>query len=393
MIQKLETLSVYILLIVALLLSTAQANLQVPPPSDLTARNYILIDSDSGAILAEQDSDVRVEPASLTKIMTAYLVFQALNQGTIQLTDMAPVSEQAWRTGMRGASRMFIEVGSQVMVEDLLRGMIVQSGNDASVALAELIAGSEGAFVDLMNAQARRLGMHNSQFQNSHGLPTEEAQYSSARDMAILARALIHEFPQYYGYYSERSFKYGIDQPQRNRNLLLWRDSSVDGMKTGWTSNAGYCLITSAKREGMRLISVVMGIDASNHEAGGLARANQTQSLLNWGFRQFETHRLYGASQPLTEARVWKGEINTLTVGLTQDLYVTIPRGRYQQMQPQVELQPRIEAPILRGQTYGELRITLDDKVIARHNLVALNSIDQGGFSRRMLDAFLLLFH
>ncbi|WP_006787655.1 serine hydrolase [Thiorhodospira sibirica] len=376
-----------------LLSGTALANLQVPPPSDLTARNYILLDAHSGAILAEQDADARVEPASLTKIMTAYLVFQALDQGTIQLTDKAPVSEQAWRTGMRGASRMFIEVGSEVMVEDLLRGMIVQSGNDASVALAELIAGSEGAFVDLMNAQARRLGMHNSRFQNSHGLPSEEAQYSSARDFSILARALIHEFPQYYGYYSERSFKYGIDQPQRNRNLLLWRDSSVDGMKTGWTSAAGYCLVSSAKRDGMRLVSVVMGIDAPNHEAGGLARANQTQSLMNWGFRQFETHRLYAAGQPLTEARVWKGDANAVPVGLTQDLYVTIPRGRYTQMQPHVELLPRIEAPVLRGHSYGELSILLDGQPIARQSLVALQGIDQGGFSRRMLDAFLLLFH
>ncbi|TVQ74189.1 MAG: D-alanyl-D-alanine carboxypeptidase, partial [Chromatiaceae bacterium] len=259
-----QRVSVFLLLFALLPGVALGSALRVSPPSDLNARNYVVMDAQSGAILAEREGDQRVEPASLTKIMTAYMVFRELQEGKLSLDEEVEVSERAWRTGMRGASRMFIEVGRKVTVEDLLRGMIVQSGNDACVALAERVAGTEGAFVDLMNAQARALGMHDTRFQNSHGLPSEADQYTSARDISTLMQALVNDFPEYYGYYAERSFTYnGISQS--NRNLLLWRDDSVDGGKTGWTSSAGYNLVSSAKRDDMRLVVAVMGIEASSH--------------------------------------------------------------------------------------------------------------------------------
>lgn len=379
------------LICLALLSPFAQASVRVPPPSDLTARNYVIMDHLSGAVLAEHDADARVEPASLTKIMTAYLVFQELKQGNLTLEDEIRVSERAWRTGMRGASRMYIEVNSQVPVEDLLRGMIVQSGNDACVALAEHVAGTEGAFVDLMNAQARALGMNNTHFTNSHGLPTEEAQYTSARDMARLAQALIRDFPEHYGYYSERSFTYN-DISQSNRNLLLWRDDRVDGLKTGWTQAAGYNLVSSREQDGMRLIAVVMGIDAPNHQQGGIRRANESQALYSWGFRQFETHRLYDAGQVLTEARVWKGEIERVPMGLSSDLYVTVPAGRYQDLQAQLELDARMEAPVREGEAHGEVQLILDGEVLMSRPLVVLESVEEGGLFRRLWDSVLQMF-
>jgi serine-type D-Ala-D-Ala carboxypeptidase (penicillin-binding protein 5/6) len=379
------------LMCLALLSPLAQANVRVPPPSDLTARNYIIIDHLSSAVLAEHDADARVEPASLTKIMTAYLVFQELRRGNLALEDEIRVSERAWRTGMRGASRMYIEVNSQVRVEDLLRGMIVQSGNDACVALAEHVAGTEGAFVDLMNAQARALGMNDTHFTNSHGLPTEEAQYTSARDMARLAQALIRDFPEHYGYYSERSFSYN-DISQSNRNLLLWRDERVDGLKTGWTQAAGYNLVSSREQDGMRLIAVVMGIDAPNHQEGGIRRANESQALYNWGFRQFETHRLYDAGQALTDARVWKGETERVPMGLSSDLYVTVPAGRYKDLQAQLEVDAQMEAPLQEGEAYGEVQLILDGEVLMRRPLVALESVEEGGLFRRLWDSVLQMF-
>jgi serine-type D-Ala-D-Ala carboxypeptidase (penicillin-binding protein 5/6) len=379
------------LMCLVLLSPLVHANVRVPPPSDLTARNYIIMDHLSGAVLAEHDADARVEPASLTKIMTAYLVFQELRRGNLALEDEIRVSERAWRTGMRGASRMYIEVNSQVRVEDLLRGMIVQSGNDACVALAEHVAGTEGAFVDLMNAQARALGMNNTHFTNSHGLPTEEAQYTSARDMARLAQALIRDFPEHYGYYSERSFTYN-DISQSNRNLLLWRDDRVDGLKTGWTQAAGYNLVSSREQDGMRLIAVVMGIDAPNHQQGGIRRANESQALYNWGFRQFETHRLYDAGQVLTEARVWKGEIERVPMGLSSDLYVTVPAGRYKDLQAQLELDAQMEAPVQEGEAHGEVQLILDGEVLMRRPLVVLESVEEGGLFRRLWDSVLQMF-
>ena len=376
---------------IALLAPAAQGALQVPPPTDLTARYYVIMDHLSGMVLAEHDADARVEPASLTKIMTAYLVFQELTRGNIDLEEEVRISERAWRTGMTGASRMYIEVNNRVKVEDLLRGMIVQSGNDACVALAEHVAGTEGAFVDLMNAQARALGMNNTRFTNSHGLPSEEAQYTSARDMARLAQALIRDFPEHYRYYSERSFTFN-DITQSNRNLLLWRDSHVDGLKTGWTRAAGYNLVSSREQDGMRLVAVVMGIDAPGHQQGGIRRANESQALYSWGFRQFETHKLYDAGEVITEARVWKGESDQVPLGLTEDLYVSVPSGRYNALQAQLELDARMEAPVREGDVYGEVQLILDGEVLLSRPLVAMASVAEGGLFRRLWDTILMMF-
>ncbi|MFW5454446.1 D-alanyl-D-alanine carboxypeptidase family protein [Thioalkalivibrio sulfidiphilus] len=391
MIQRILLSLICLLLIAPLGQALAQSTVRVPPPSDLESRNYLIMDHLSGMVLAERAADERVEPASLTKLMTAYLVFQEIERGTISLDDEVRISERAWRTGMQGASRMFIEVNNRVRLQDLLRGLIIQSGNDASVALAEHVGGTEGAFVDLMNAQARALGMVNTHFTNSHGLPTEEAQYTSARDVALLASALIRDFPQHYGYYSERNFTFnGITQS--NRNLLLWRDSQVDGLKTGWTRTSGYNLVSSREQEGMRLVAVVMGIDAPSHQQGGIKRANESQALYSWGFRQFETHRLYEAGAALTDARVWKGATDRVPMGLAEDLYVTVPRGRYRDMQAQMELDASLEAPVQAGEVYGEVQLILDGEILSRRPLVALESVETGGIFRRLLDSVLQMF-
>lgn len=370
----------------------ALSTVRVPPPSDLSARNFALMDTATGRLLAQRNADERVEPASLTKIMTAYVVFREIRDGKLTLDEQVRVSEAAWRTGMSGASRMFIEVNTLVSVEDLLRGMIVQSGNDACVALAERVSGTEGAFVDLMNATARTLGMNDTQFQNSHGLPSEQPQYTSARDISVLLHALIRDFPDLYRYYSERSFSYnGIDQS--NRNLLLWRDDSVDGGKTGWTSTAGYNLVTSARRGDMRLVAAVMGISASNHQEGGRLRANESQALYNWAFREFETVKLYGAGQVLTDARVWKGESSTVPLGLTEDLYVTIPRGSYESLVPEILLSGTLHAPLRQGETQGELNVRFKDEteVIAAKPLVVLETVEEAGGIRRAIDSLRLM--
>jgi D-alanyl-D-alanine carboxypeptidase (penicillin-binding protein 5/6) len=269
-------------------------------------------------------------------------------------------------------------------VEDLLRGMIVQSGNDATVALAEHVAGSESAFVDMMNAQAQALGMSQTQYRNSSGLP-DAGHYTSARDIATLARALIRDYPDYYPLYSEREYSYNGIQ-QFNRNRLLWRDESVDGLKTGHTESAGYCLVASAEREGMRLISVVLGTESEN------ARARHSQSLLNYGFRFFETHKLYAADESLTDARVWKGEAPQVALGLAEDLYVTIPRGRYERLQASMELTPAVEAPVARGAALGDVVVTLDGEQVATAPLVALQEVQQGGIARRAIDSVMRWF-
>ena len=381
----------FVLVLILFLATSAQARLQVSPPSELTARNYFLMDAHSKTALAEKDADQRVEPASLTKIMTAYLVFRELQAGNLSLEEEVLVSEQAWRTGMTGASRMYIEVGSQVSVEDLIRGMVVQSGNDACVALAERIAGTEAAFVDLMNAQALALGMTNTQFQNSHGLPSDEPQFTSARDIVTLARELIMTFPDYYGYYSERSFTYN-NITQHNRNLLLGRDPSVDGVKTGWTSAAGYNLVTSAQRDEMRLVAVVMGIEASSSRQGGLARADQSQALLNWGFRQFETATIQQPGQVLVEPRIWFGSETRLPVGMDRPFYASFPRGSQDKLRLEMALMETIEAPVALGQPVGEMRVYLEEELIAGHPLVALREVAEGGIFRYLLDSALRLF-
>jgi serine-type D-Ala-D-Ala carboxypeptidase (penicillin-binding protein 5/6) len=368
--------------------ATGAASLGVipQPPSDITAKSYILIDFDSGLPIAALDPDMEREPASLTKLMTAYVVFGEIKSGKINLDDKVTISERAWRTGMQGASRMFIEVGEQVRVEDLLRGMIVQSGNDASTALAELVAGSEGAFVDLMNAQARVLGMNRSYFTNPHGLPSDEAQYTTPADMARLARALIRDFPDAYKYYSEKSFKYNNIE-QSNRNLLLWRDESFDGLKTGWTSAAGYNLVSSAKRNERRLIAVVMGIDAPSHQRGGIIRANESQALINWGIRFFESRKLFEGGAVLSEPRVYKGGNTTVAAGLSEPFWVVLPQSQGDRLEASMELHGPHMAPLAVGDPLGEVVVTLRGEVLARQPLVALEAVESGGVFRWLWDS------
>jgi len=347
----------------------------------MAARGHLLIEHNSDTILAEHNADERLEPASLTKILTAYVVFRELKGGNLALTDEALVSEKAWRTG---GSKMFIEVGKKVSVEDLLKGMIVQSGNDASVALAEHIAGSEETFAELMNTHAKRLGMKDSHFMNATGLPHPE-HYTTARDMARVTEATIREFPEYYAWYADKEFVYnGIKQSNRNR--LLWRDDSVDGVKTGHTEAAGYCLVASAKRDDMRLTSVVMG--ASGEEA----RAKASLSLLNYGFRFFESHKLYPGGQPLETLRVWIGDIEDLPVGPVEDVYATIPRRKYDKLSARIEKDADITAPIAEGERVGFIVLDLEGEEIGRVPLVALQAVAEGGWMQKAKDSVLMWF-
>jgi D-alanyl-D-alanine carboxypeptidase (penicillin-binding protein 5/6) len=356
--------------------SFAASPIFTPAAPSVAASSYLLMDFNSGRVLAEKDPDKRVAPASLTKIMTVYVVFRELKAGHLALDEKVTISQNAWETG---GSKMFVEVNKQVPIEDLLQGVVIQSGNDASVALAEHVAGSEQTFATMMNEQAARLGMTNTHFENSMGLPTEN-HYSSARDLATLAQALIKEFPEYYRWDSQKEFTYnGITQ--QNRNQLLWRDPSVDGIKTGFTDDAGYCMVASAKREDMRLISVVMGTASAN------ARANESQSLLNYGFRFFETHRLYEGGKALTEAKVRKGETSKLQVGLAEDVYVTAPRKHFSELKAETQLDKAIVAPLNKGDAVGNLVVTLEGETIASKPLVAMDAIAQGGLFRRLYDA------
>lgn len=371
-------------IVLAVLLSGAVSaqEVPIPAPPKLNASSYILLDFQSGKVLAASNPDERVQPASLTKLMTSYVVFKALKNGQIHLDDEVYVSEKAWRTQ---GSRMFIEVGKHVSVDKLLRGMIVESGNDASVALAEHVAGSEGSFVDLMNQYAQVLGMKNTQYNNATGLP-KKGHYSSARDTAILARAIIEEFPKYYDYYSEREFQYN-DIKQHNRNALLWRDKSVDGLKTGHTDAAGYCLASSAKRDDMRLISVVMGTPSAD------ARVNDSQSLLNYGFRFFETHRLYASGKAVTKARVWKGEPEQVPLGLDDDLYVTIPRGHYSALKANMDLPGQLVAPLGKDVKVGEVHVSFNGKAVSTQPLVSLRAVPEAGLWTRLKDQVMLWLH
>jgi D-alanyl-D-alanine carboxypeptidase (penicillin-binding protein 5/6) len=354
----------------------------VPDAPSVGARAYILSDFDSGRVLAEVNADERMQPASLTKIMTAYVVFEELKQENISMQDKVRVSEKAWRMG---GSKMFIEVDTKVSIEDLLKGLIIQSGNDASVALAEFIAGDEGAFADLMNQYAVRLGMTGSHFVNSSGLPNPE-HYTTARDTATLAAAMIRDFPELYKMHAMKEYEYnGI--VQHNRNKLLWRDESVDGLKTGYTESAGYCLAASAERDQMRLISVVMGSETER------SRARESIALLSYGFRFFETHRLYGALEPLTEVRIWKGEIEKLGIGLARDLYVTVPRGQYEKLDAKMEIDSKVVAPVTKGEARGTLEVTLGGEQIAQRPLVTLAPVAEGGLWRKVSDQVRLLFH
>jgi D-alanyl-D-alanine carboxypeptidase (penicillin-binding protein 5/6) len=368
-------------LLLTLLIAPASLWAQVPSAPDLGARGYILVDQHSGQVLAAKNEQQPLDPASITKLMTAYAVFRALAEKQISLDDQVLISENAWRTP---GSRMFVEVNTRVSVEDLLQGMIVQSGNDASVALAEYLAGTESTFAELMNQYAQELGMQNTVYQNSTGLPAENHK-TTAADIARLGSVIIAEFPEYYRWYSQREFTYnGITQ--RNRNALLWRDPSVDGMKTGMTDAAGYCLVSSAERDGMRLIAVVLGTKSPT------ARANDSQALLNYGFRFFETRLLYPAGDAVTEARVWKGDRESTGLGTRQDIYVTIPRGSYDRLEAQLDLPQQLVAPVAPTDQLGVLRISLADETLAEANLFALNAVPQGSIWQRARDSVLLWF-
>lgn len=348
-----------------------------PGAPSLSARSYVLMDFASGRVLAEKNAAERVEPASLTKMLASYLVFKEIQSGRVQPTDAVTISEKAWKTG---GSKMFIEVGKQVPVSDLMMGMVVQSGNDATVALAEHIGGTEEVFAQMMNAEAERLGMAGSHFVNSDGLPDPE-HYTTAQDMALLSRALIADFPDHYASYAVKEFSFnGITQ--HNRNSLLWRDASIDGIKTGHTEAAGYCLAASAEREGMRLIAVVMGTDSEK------TRADEAQALLNYGFRFFESHTLYQPGRAVAEPAVWKGSVPVVPLGVQAPVVVTVPRGRYDQLQASMDVPRQLMAPIAAGQAVGALRVSLDGELLAEQPLVALAAVEEGGFFKRMNDEF-----
>jgi D-alanyl-D-alanine carboxypeptidase (penicillin-binding protein 5/6) len=351
----------------------------LPAPPIIGATSYLMIDAKSGYELASLKPDTPVPPASLTKLMTTYVVFHAIADGRIALGDEVTISEKAWR--MQG-SRMFIEVGNRVRVKDLLLGVIVQSGNDASVALAEYVAGSESVFAEMMNQYAQQLGMSSTHFVNATGWP-DDNHYSTARDLATLARALIVEFPEHYQWHAIKEFEWG-DIKQPNRNRLLWRDDSVDGLKTGHTEAAGYCLVASAERDGMRIVSVVLGTSSDK------ARIDGSQALINYGFRFFETRLLYKAGEEIARARVWKSANEYSPLGVMEDLYITVPRGRYDSLESVHNMPAVIEAPVGAGQPLGEIRVTLNDEVILQEQLRALDDNPSGSLWQRASDTVML---
>lgn len=355
------------------LMGAAQTATPSSPQVDAVA--HILEDHHSGRVLSESNADDRLEPASLTKMLTAYVVFAELEAGHASLDDKVRISEKAWRMG---GSRMFIEVDDRVPLEILLKGIIVQSGNDASVAVAEHIAGDERAFADLMNQYAGKIGMKASHFVNASGLPDPE-HYSTARDMALLARATVRDFPAYYPWYAIKEYEFN-EIKQINRNRLLWLDDTVDGLKTGHTKAAGYCLAASANRDGMRLLSVVMGSDSER------SRTRETEALLSYGFRFYETHRLYRANEALADMRIWHGENRTVRVGLGDDLYVTVPRGRYDRLNAVMKMQERVSAPVSAGAKTGSVSVVLDDQLIVERPLLALDAVGEGNILQRMGD-------
>lgn len=350
-----------------------------PPPPQIAAKAWVLMDLTVDQPIVSHDADARVEPASLTKLMSAYLVFTALEKKSITLDQQVPVSEKAWKTG---GSRMFIEPRKPVTVAELLRGMIVQSGNDATVALAELVAGSEDVFAQMMNREAQRLGMKNTNFTNASGWP-DAKHYSTARDIAILASALIRDFPEYYKLYSLKDFRYN-NITQQNRNRLLWLDPNVDGVKTGHTEAAGYCLVASAKRGTRRLLSVVLGARSDAQ------RAQESQKLLNYGFQFYDAVRVYEKGQAISTLRVWKGARNELKAGLPEDLYVVLPRGDAEKLTADFVSQQPLIAPVSEGQTVGTIRLALDGKPFGEHNAVALEGVAVAGFFGRMWDTIRL---
>ncbi len=363
------------------LLLSGAALAGAPQPPVVEARAWLLLDATSGQSIASRNPKERIEPASLTKLMTAYLAFAALRDRSLALGQTIRVSERAWRAG---GSRMFIEPRKPVRVEELLRGMIVQSGNDACIALAEAVAGSEPAFVERMNREAARLGMTDTNFTNSSGLPETE-HYSTAGDLALLASALIRDYPEYYKLYSEREYRYN-DITQRNRNRLLWLDPNVDGVKTGHTESAGYCLIASAHRGGRRLLSVVIGTASD-----GL-RARESQKLLNFGFQSYDALRLYQNGDAIGKLQVWKGSERELKAGAAADLYVTVPRGTSDKLQAELVSQQPLIAPVKAGQRVATLRVSHDGKPLAEYPVIALEGVAVAGFFARAWDSVRLWF-
>lgn len=374
--------TIALIVLTVLASSTALARQAIIPAApQLSATSYLLIDANSGHVLAENASQSRLPPASITKLMTSYIVSSEIERGSITLDDRVLISVKAWKMG---GSKMFIREGTQVSVSDLMHGMIIQSGNDATIALAEHVAGSEEAFVDIMNQQAALLGMVDTQFRNATGWPDPE-HYSSARDIAILTRALINEFPESYQLYSERYFSFnGINQP--NRNKLLFRDKTVDGVKTGHTDEAGYCLVASSEKDGMRLISVVMGTQSDN------ARAAESQKLLAYGFRYYHTHKLYDQREVIMQSPIWKGQSDTIDLGVLEDVYLTVPRGSENDLIAKASINEFIEAPIEQGQHLGVMQVTLDDEELLNVPLHALKPVESAGLMTRLTDSVKLFF-
>ncbi|HAD10788.1 MAG TPA: serine-type D-Ala-D-Ala carboxypeptidase [Porticoccaceae bacterium] len=370
-----------VLVMVTMGVAGARAEILIPAPPQIAAKSWILIDAQTGKILVEQNADEPLPPASLTKMMTSYVVAGEVKSGKISKADKAPISVTAWRMG---GSKMFVREGTEVSVGDLLRGVIIQSGNDATVALAEHVAGSESAFADVMNQQATLLGMTNSYFVNATGWPAE-GHLTTARDLSLLARALIRDYPEHYRLYAEKYFEYnGIKQPNRNR--LLWRDNSVDGIKTGHTEEAGYCLVTSAERNGMRLISVVMGTESEE------ARARESQKLLSYGFRYYETNKLYSAGDVIQSGnRVWFGERDNFDLVVGRDVYLTYPRGARDQLKAEVHIDEIIRAPLMATDDVGQLTIAYRDEQLLDMPLRVAQPVAEAGFFARIWDHLLLL--
>lgn len=362
---------------------TAQPSAMVPPPPQLDAKGFVLMDANSGKVIAAKNPNKKLPPASLTKLMTLYLTEQALANNEIHLNDKVRISKLAWKTG---GSRMFVKVNSEVPVKKLIEGIIVASGNDATMALAQYVGGNIPSFVQMMNAKAKQLGMKNTHYSDPTGLPIKN-HYSTPYDLSLLTRAVVNDFPQYYHFYKQKWITYNkIRQPNRNR--LLWRDSTVDGLKTGHTDSAGYCLITSAKRQGMRLISVVMGTPTDS------ARANESQALLNYGFRFYTTRKLFTANKPIKKQRIWLGKNKYTTMGVSSDVYVTLPKSVANKIKVTLTLnKTNVEAPIKKGQQYGVLTISADKTIIKKVPLVALQKDQRASFLTRMKDHVGLTLH
>ena len=373
--------SLFFLLSIALFQTAVAAPRIIPAPPQLATEGHILLDAATGTVIIEENAEMRLPPASLTKIMTSYIIASEIQQGRISLDDLVPISVKAWK--MEG-SRMFVREGTEVKVADLIRGIVIQSGNDASVAMAEFIAGDEDAFADVMNQVAQKLGMTRTQFKNATGLP-DEGHYTTAKDLSILARALIRDFPEHYKVYKEKYFSYN-DIRQANRNSLLWRDDAVDGMKTGHTQAAGFCLVASAEKKDMRLVSVVMGATSER------ARSTESQKLINYGFRYFESVKLYDGLESLRRVKVWGGLHESLDVGIEAPARLTIPTGARGALAAEVTLDPVIKAPVSQGQTLGLLRISLEGETLLERPVVALNGVDEAGLVSSLIDEVSLFF-